>query len=918
MPFLPPRLTLVERHKWRTPQFGVILVRGLDRPTLTPVRRSAEGVASRRPTCESQAQSYAPQGAPLTLRLPPVVAGSPFAHRAPDITAVRLLVCAAPESQAETLLAHIGQEALTALLTEATEGDGYVDIKHAPVRYTLNLQKRTETTIERFGLTGQLFGLPGRDIGFVVERVQPDPDPSKDAGDVLTLEVAHAVAEAASYVPEEDWVRRQLTALEEAAQLPLVLAGQAFANHERQWLAWQAEQDARPYEVETEGVICSKWERLQAAGVKCTVCSATNGDRSAGAMLVLSRRGGFKEGDRVVIRTGHGSDGEGTLLRGEGGGRRWLVKLREEGQLGPGTIRPQPITAVVEVQQRTLNGFPSGDISLRRVAALLIAPDEVLPPGSGDLQPFDERLNPSQQQAVRGAVNLFPGSMQLVQGPPGTGKTTSIVETVRQLVARDPGVRILMTSHANTAVDNAQERLQGLDSLRMVRIAEPEKVDPKFRASIVEADDPRVRNAHVVFGTVNRIALACKEAEMFDWLNLDEANKVRFTETLPLLRLAPRWLLVGDHRQLPPVLDESAAAFPVEDDEAKALVRDASFFELSWAVLPETNVVMLDEQYRMAAPIGSYVSTASYDGRLRNSPEMAALRSPLPWPFNRNLTWLTIRGREKKGGSGSISNRAEIEAVGRVVRHLQRLGLEQLRVAVIAMYQDQVTQLRRELRMVALPGLAVDTVDAFEGEEADVVILSLVRSKEAERIGFLKKAQRLNVAISRAKQLLVVVGDIETMTGREGQDLYRPLLEHIEREGRVAGIGALHAMDAAVGGRQRGDRRRQRVGGATPAGGGRSRRRRPGYGPRPGTPRTAVAGHGVPPPESRGPATDNGAAPPRQFRRRRGRRRSSPTTTNGTPAGETQDSVQADGRAPSSAPSPAPAREAAAQAVENR
>src|SRR6266702_4582412 len=854
MPFLSPRLTLVERRKWRCPRFGVILVPGLDRPTLTPVRRSAEGVASCRPTCESQAQSYAPQGAPLTLRLPPVVAGSPFAHRAPDITAVRLLVCAAPESQAETLLAHIGQEALMALLTEATEGDGYVDIKHAPVRYTLNLQKRTETTIERFGLTGQLFGLPGRDIAFVVERVQPDPDPSKDAGDVLTLEVAQAVAEAASYVPEEDWVRRQLTALEEAAQLPLVLAGQAFANHERQWLAWQAEQDARPYEVETEGVICSKCESLQVAGAKCTVCGAANGDRSAGAMLVLSRRG----------------------------------------------------------------GFPAGDISLRRVAALLIAPDEVLPPGSGDLQPFDDRLNPSQQQAVRNAVNLFPGSMQLVQGPPGTGKTTSIVETVRELVARDPGVRILMTSHANTAVDNAQERLQGLDSLRMVRIAEPEKVDPKFRASIVEADDPRVRNAHVVFGTVNRIALACKEAEMFDWLILDEANKVRFTETLPLLRLAPRWLLVGDHRQLPPVLDESAAAFPVDDDEAKSMVRDASFFELSWVVLPETNLVMLDEQYRMAAPIGSYVSVASYDGRLRNSPEMAALRSPLPWPFNRNLTWLTIRGREKKGGPGSISTRAEIEAVGRVVRHLQRLGLEQLRVAVIAMYQDQVTQLRRELRMAALPGLAVDTVDAFEGEEADVVILSLVRSNEAERIGFLKKAQRLNVAISRAKQLLVVVGDIETMTGREGQDLYRPLLEHIEREGRVAGIGALHAMDAAVGGRQRGDRRRQRVGGATPAGGGRSRRRRRGYGPRPVTPAVAVAGNGAPAPEGGAPPTENGAAPPRKFRRRRGRRRSSLATTNGATAGETQGSIQADGSAPSSAPSPAPAREAAAQAVENR
>jgi hypothetical protein len=425
-----------------------------------------------------------------------------------------------------------------------------------------------------------------------------------------------------------------------------------------------------------------------------------------------------------------------------------------------------------------------------------------------------------------------------------------------------------------------------------------------------------VRSAHVVFGTVNRIALACKEAEMFDWLILDEANKVRFTETLPLLRLAPRWLLVGDHRQLPPVLDESAAAFPVDDDEAKSMVRDASFFELSWVVLPETNLVMLDEQYRMAAPIGSYVSVASYDGRLRNSPEMAALRSPLPWPFNRNLTWLTIRGREKKGGSGSISNRAEIEAVGRVVRHLQRLGLEQLRVAVIAMYQDQVTQLRRELRMVALPGLAVDTVDAFEGEEADVVILSLVRSNEAERIGFLKKAQRLNVAISRAKQLLVVVGDIETMTGREGQDLYRPLLEHIEREGRVAGIGALHAMDAAVGGRQRGDRRRQRVG-AAPAGGGRSRRRRRGYGPRPATPGVAVAANGVPAPEGGAPPTENGAAPPpRKFRRRRGRRRGSVSPTNGAIGSDSQGAAPADSGSPPPASSPAPEREAAAQAVE--
>src|SRR6202171_3628495 len=117
-------------RKWRKPPLGVILGAGLDGRSVSPVRRSAEGVASCRPTCESQAQSYAPQGAPLTLRLPPVAAGSPFPHRAPDVTAIRLTVCAAPESQAETLLSHLGQEAVIGFRRDAPRGGGSLDNQH--------------------------------------------------------------------------------------------------------------------------------------------------------------------------------------------------------------------------------------------------------------------------------------------------------------------------------------------------------------------------------------------------------------------------------------------------------------------------------------------------------------------------------------------------------------------------------------------------------------------------------------------------------------------------------------------------------------------------------------------------------------------------------------------------------------------
>jgi DNA replication ATP-dependent helicase Dna2 len=501
---------------------------------------------------------------------------------------------------------------------------------------------------------------------------------------------------------------------------------------------------------------------------------------------------------------------------------------------------------------------------------LLVHPEDMPAPVPQPLAYLDTRManNPSQRQAVEMGVALPVGGVLCVQGPPGTGKTTSIVEIVRQLLQRDSEMRILVTSHSNTAVDNAQERLQDIGGIRMARIAEPDKVDARFRESIVGDDEAKFQEANVVFGTVNRIAITVRGAEAFDLLILDEANKVRLSEALPLLRLAPRWLMVGDHKQLPPVLDESAAAFNDEGDTAREAVRDSSFFELLWEAVPDACKIMLGEQYRMAEPIGSYVSRASYGGRLATSPQIAHLRSPLPWPFNRNMVWLQITGRERKSGSGSLSNRAEIAAVGAVVRQMQQLGLDGLRTAVIAMYQDQVAGLRSELRTVRIPGLAVDTVDAFEGEEADIVIISLVRSNEEERIGFLKKAQRLNVAVSRAKKLLVVVGDPATVTGSEGRSLYTPLLEHIRTEGRVASIGAVHAMrKAAQQGRPERPHRRPMI----------PRRR----GLPPGAlPRSPVAN--APPADGAAPGGAASAALPRPRRRWRPRRRR-PRTDGGPP-----------------------------------
>jgi RecA/RadA recombinase len=654
--------------------------------------------------------------------------------------------------------------------------------------------------VDAFVCNGNLFGGPGHTIYMEVQRVQPWEPAEEVAGEAVAVRADRLEPGSLAYDPAADWIHQTFEAVQAAARMPIIRAAQAFVEHELQWLDKQARDNARAYTVIQQGTLCGGCENVRDPSQPCGFCGANGTERQPAANVHLERRGRFEKGDKIMLIPKQGGEREGAIVHIEQGGRQLCVRWRENGALHDGELRPLPITAVHDVQLKVIAGFAARDPSLRRLARLLVHPEDMPHPVPQPLDYLDTRMadNPSQRQAVEMGVALPVGGVLCVQGPPGTGKTTSIVEIVRQLLQRDSEMRILVTSHSNTAVDNAQERLQDIGGIRMARIAEPDKVDARFRESIVGDDEAKFQEANVVFGTVNRIAITVRGAEAFDLLILDEANKVRLSEALPLLRLAPRWLMVGDHKQLPPVLDESAAAFNDEGDTAREAVRDSSFFELLWEAIPDACKIMLGEQYRMAEPIGSYVSRASYGGRLATSPQIAHLRSPLPWPFNRNMVWLQITGRERKSGSGSLSNRAEIAAVGAVVRQMQQLGLDGLRTAVIAMYQDQVAGLRSELRTVRIPGLAVDTVDAFEGEEADIVIISLVRSNEEERIGFLKKAQRLNVAVSRAKKLLVVVGDPATVTGSEGRSLYTPLLEHIRAEGRVASIGAVHAMRKAA------------------------------------------------------------------------------------------------------------------------
>jgi len=272
--------------------------------------------------------------------------------------------------------------------------------------------------------------------------------------------------------------------------------------------------------------------------------------------------------------------------------------------------------------------------------------------------------------------------------------------------------------------------------------------------------------------------------------------------------------MIGDLKQLPPVMEEAASTFKVEQplDE---VVRDDSFYGWIWDKVPTSSRIMLPRQYRMREPIGRVVSDLFYEGKLIH--EAPHPRMPLPWPFDRELVWVDTGAQDEyRDAQRSVANEFEV-ALCKDITSIIRRRVRKAHLAVIAMYNSQVNRLQGSLKGI-VPPEDIESVDAFEGRESDAVILSLVRSNERAAIGFLNDPNRVNVAISRAKKLLVIVGDSKTVIGG-APELFGPLFEHCKEDGLVAGVGAVVTACQRVGIRSqvqrlsrphRGDRRTRR------------------------------------------------------------------------------------------------------------
>lgn len=418
-------------------------------------------------------------------------------------------------------------------------------------------------------------------------------------------------------------------------------------------------------------------------------------------------------------------------------------------------------------------------------------------------------LNSSQMMALRTAVS---NHFSVVQGPPGTGKTTvcsAIVYEMKQILGDE---MILVCAQSNQGIDNLTERISrtGLNIVRVVsgykesedRMCQEQCLHVRMLNDDLGLDEEQARYASFkreidggLLGRVSQyrveeileefraleetlISAVLDKADVlattcvgsvdrrildrfsYGFMLMDEASQCSQPEILiPLMNGITHCCLVGDTKQLGPVM---------KDKGAERIGLSVSMYERI-----EANVrgKMLLTQYRMHPSISEFSNKTFYRDRLENG--ISDSDRPLPgcldplFPANQRSIFINVNCQEEEDyelESRSIVNRGEVEEVVDTAGFMVSKGIKQSQIAIITPYQGQKRELIKDLILCDLKEIEVGTIDSFQGREFDYILMSLVRSNEEQRIGFLYEPRRLNVSVTRARFGQIVFGNVYTLS----------------------------------------------------------------------------------------------------------------------------------------------------------
>jgi hypothetical protein len=275
----------------------------------------------------------------------------------------------------------------------------------------------------------------------------------------------------------------------------------------------------------------------------------------------------------------------------------------------------------------------------------------------------------------------------------------------------------------------------------------------------------------------------------FDLCIVDEASKASITEVLVPLARSKRWIVVGDRKQLPPFLDDSLADSLLDEQDLTRSELSTTLLHHLGDHLPQECCAILTQQHRMRPEIGRLISEVFYDGKLST----AFLPEPYLWDLAvpKPVTWFdtgALGSHTELAVKPSYKNMSEVTVAVRLVRHLDFVAKGRgvrCSVAFLTGYSAQKVEFEREFAKakgsVSNVDVLANSVDAFQGREADVVLYSVTRSNEKGTIGFLSETRRLNVALSRAKSALAILGDQAFCRRVVGQNPFQDVIAHISR-----------------------------------------------------------------------------------------------------------------------------------------
>lgn len=445
-------------------------------------------------------------------------------------------------------------------------------------------------------------------------------------------------------------------------------------------------------------------------------------------------------------------------------------------------------------------------------------------------------LNSKQEEAVNHVLTAR--DTAIIHGPPGTGKTTTLVEAIYEILRREN--QVLVCAQSNTAVDWISEKLTDR-GINVLRIGNPTRVNDKMLSFTYErrfeahpsypalwsmrknlreinlllrnkpkSEQHQLRDrqiqlrqriteteikihqdlfgeARVIASTLTGAANRLLAGQHFSTLFIDEAAQALEAACWIAITKANRVIFAGDHCQLPPTVKcQEAAQGGLADTLMQKIARRK----------PET-VSLLETQYRMNETIMKFPSQWFYHNRLEAAPEVrdrkiSAYDTPLVWYDTAGLPL-----QEEQWGEGqSRLNKTEARLMTGILKnYMQNIGQtriqeEHIDFGLISPYKAQVSYIRRLIRNDSFfrpfrSQIRINTVDGFQGQECDVIFISLVRANTEGRIGFLSDLRRMNVAITRARMKLMLSGDSSTLTRHH---FYRSLYEYTATNGTLISL----------------------------------------------------------------------------------------------------------------------------------